>query len=106
MPFRTALFRDARRLALTTVLAAERATDLAHRFAVQQLSDKPQALEHSFHGIRTSPGKGKAVTHVSGTICHLCLGPLTATNPHVGYLVIGTVIARAPLKAVSEVARP
>src|SRR5207248_1386870 len=25
---------------------AERATDLAHRFAVQQLSDKPQALVH------------------------------------------------------------
>src|SRR5712671_2477354 len=33
--------------------------------------------EHSFHGIHTSPGKGKGVTHVSGTICHLCLGPLT-----------------------------
>src|SRR5882762_3742149 len=32
--------------------------------------------EHSFHGIDTSPGKGKGVTHVSGTICHLCLGPL------------------------------
>jgi hypothetical protein len=24
-----------------------------------------------------SPGKGKGVTHVSGTICHLSLGPLT-----------------------------
>src|SRR5882757_8310123 len=36
--------------------------------------------EHSFHGIDTSPGKGKGVTHVSGTICHLCLGPLTAAN--------------------------
>src|SRR6266403_539894 len=33
--------------------------------------------EHSFHGIDTSPGKGKGVTHVSGTICHLCLGPLS-----------------------------
>src|SRR5260370_27843042 len=32
--------------------------------------------EHSFHGIQASPGKGKGVTHVSGTICHLCLGPL------------------------------
>src|SRR5258706_5674599 len=36
--------------------------------------------EHSFHGIDTSPGKGKGVTHVSGTICHLCLGPLTFAN--------------------------
>jgi hypothetical protein len=35
--------------------------------------------EHSFHGIHASPGKGETVTHVSGTICHLCLGPLT---PH------------------------
>src|SRR5215469_13303898 len=59
---------------------AERATDLAHRFAVQQLSDKPQAFVH----YRTLlprhphlPRKGNGVTHVSGTICHLCLGPLT-----------------------------
>src|SRR5262249_37625281 len=44
------------------------------------LSDKPQALVH----YRTLlprhpylPRRGKAVTHVSGTICHLCLGPLT-----------------------------
>src|SRR5712671_8195126 len=36
--------------------------------------------EHSFHGIDTSPGKGKGVTHVSGTICHLCLGPLPGAN--------------------------
>src|SRR5260370_35676820 len=36
--------------------------------------------EHAFHGIQASPGKGKGVTHVSGTICHLCLGPLTAAN--------------------------
>src|SRR5262249_9031645 len=59
---------------------AECATDLAHRFAVQQLSDKPQALVH----YRTLlprhphlPQKGNGVTHVSGTICYLCLGPLT-----------------------------
>ena len=26
----------------------------------------------------SSPKKGKSVTHVSGTICHLCLGSLTA----------------------------
>src|SRR5205823_9418137 len=62
---------------------AERATDLAHRSAVQQPSDEPQALVHH----RTllprhprSPEKGKGVTHVSGTICHLCLGPLIVTR--------------------------
>ena len=32
--------------------------------------------EHSFHGIHTSPKRGKGVTHVFGTICHLGLGPL------------------------------
>src|SRR6516164_6553425 len=33
--------------------------------------------EHSSHGINTSrPKKAKGVTHVSGTICHLCLRPL------------------------------
>src|SRR5216683_769874 len=29
--------------------------------------------EHSFRGINTSRRKAKSVTHVSGTICHLCL---------------------------------
>src|SRR5271167_1824953 len=33
--------------------------------------------EHSFHGINTSRPKAKSVTHVSGTVCHLCLRPLT-----------------------------
>jgi hypothetical protein len=35
--------------------------------------------ELSFHGIHTSrlPQQTKSVTHVSGTKCHLCLGPLT-----------------------------
>src|SRR4030081_1253794 len=33
--------------------------------------------ELAFHGIHTSrPKKAKSVTHVSGTKCHLCLGPL------------------------------
>src|ERR1700736_2757739 len=32
--------------------------------------------EQSFHGINTSRPKAKSVTHVSGTICHLCLRPL------------------------------
>jgi hypothetical protein len=37
--------------------------------------------EHSFHGINTSrPKKAKSVTHVSGTICHLCLRPLTIVS--------------------------
>src|SRR5260370_36040130 len=43
--------------------------------------------EHSFHGIQASPGKGKGVTHVSGTICHLCLGPLTVSRP--GVMICG-----------------
>src|SRR5712675_2468969 len=41
--------------------------------------------ELAFHGIHTSrPQKAKSVTHVSGTECHLCLGPLTlvALNFH------------------------
>src|SRR3712207_6662705 len=35
--------------------------------------------EHSFHGIHTSRfwEKAEDVTHVSGTNCHPCLGPLT-----------------------------
>src|ERR1700760_2549675 len=33
--------------------------------------------ELAFHGIDTSRGtKAESVTHVSGTFCHLCLGPL------------------------------
>jgi len=37
--------------------------------------------EHSFHGINTSRPKAKSVTHVSGTICHLSLRPLTVVQP-------------------------
>src|SRR3984893_6270216 len=34
--------------------------------------------ELAFHGIYTSRRtKAESVTHVSGTFCHLCLGPLT-----------------------------
>jgi hypothetical protein len=38
--------------------------------------------ELSFHGIHTSclPEQTKSVTHVSGTKCHLCLGPFTKGN--------------------------
>src|SRR5579862_1243050 len=35
--------------------------------------------ELSFHGINTSRPKAKSVTHVSGTICHLCLRPYRGT---------------------------
>src|SRR5260370_39809773 len=39
--------------------------------------------ELSFHGIHTSRlKKAKSVTHVSGTKCHLCLGPLWRRNAH------------------------
>jgi len=34
--------------------------------------------EHSFHGIHFLPKKRKSVTYVSGTICYLCVGSLTA----------------------------
>src|SRR5215207_3210416 len=38
--------------------------------------------EHSFHGIHTSRfwEKAEGVTHVSGTNCHPCLGPLMPTK--------------------------
>src|SRR5713101_4229010 len=38
--------------------------------------------ELASHGIHTSrPQKAKSVTHVSGTKCHLCLGPLIPRAP-------------------------
>src|SRR5215204_2307651 len=38
--------------------------------------------EHSFHGIHTSRfwEKAEGVTHVSGTNCHPCLGPLKSVQ--------------------------
>jgi hypothetical protein len=36
--------------------------------------------ELSFHGIHTLRKKAESVTHVSGTNCHLCLGPLTGVS--------------------------
>jgi hypothetical protein len=37
--------------------------------------------ELAFHGIYTSRRtKAESVTHVSGTFCHLCLGPLKTSN--------------------------
>src|ERR1700675_4953467 len=36
--------------------------------------------EHSFQGIIPSPLRGESVTYVSGTMCYLCLRPLTPVN--------------------------
>ena len=47
---------------------AERATDLAHRFAVQQLSDKPQALVH----YRTLLPRHRHLP-LEGGKCYLCV---------------------------------
>jgi hypothetical protein len=35
--------------------------------------------EHSFQGISFLPNQGESVTHVSGTMCYLCLRPLKIT---------------------------
>ena len=48
----------------------------------RQLCDKPQALVHDRTLLPRHPHlplleNTRGVTHVSGTICHLCLGPLT-----------------------------
>src|SRR5215468_5545886 len=59
---------------------AEVPTHLGHRFAVQQAATnrrRSSITELSFHGIHTLRKKAESVTHVSGTECHLCLGPLT-----------------------------
>src|SRR5262245_1198912 len=59
-----------------------------HRFDIGSPSNRratkrrrSSITEHSFHGIHTSRlQKAKSVTHVSGTKCHLCLGPLTLSG--------------------------
>jgi hypothetical protein len=57
-----------------------------HGLPVQQAGDKAKALFH--HRTRfprhphLPPAKAKSVTHVSGTKCHLCLGPLTLSNAY------------------------
>jgi len=60
-----------------TVFAAGGLPDraLAARCGEEGRIQRSSITEHSFHGIHASPGKGKGVTHVSGTICHVCLGP-------------------------------
>ena len=40
---------------------------------------RSSTTEHSFHGNPHLPRKGNGVTHVSGTICHLCLTYLQLT---------------------------
>src|SRR6266478_632161 len=40
--------------------------------------------EHSFHGIPTSSQKGRSVTHVSGTMCYLCVGSLIPLSKRTG----------------------
>src|SRR5215471_19126175 len=37
--------------------------------------------EHSFQGITPSQKTGGSVTHVSGTMCYLCLRPLSPVRP-------------------------
>jgi hypothetical protein len=49
---------------------AELAAEIRHRLSLQKTGDEAQAL---FHASRL---KTKSVTHVSGTKCHLCRGPL------------------------------
>src|SRR5208337_4733528 len=60
--------------------------------------------EHSFHGIHSFlPKRGKSVTYVSGTICHLCVGSLTLIAKHLlspsvlQSLVLGAHCARMRL---------
>src|SRR6185369_15653569 len=46
--------------------------------------------ELAFHGIHTSRRtKAENVTHVSGTVCHLCLGPLTCHSFYWLFLIAG-----------------
>jgi hypothetical protein len=56
---------------------AELTARVRHRLALQKLGDKAQAFLHCRTlGINTPRKKPESVTHVSGTFCHLCLGPL------------------------------
>jgi hypothetical protein len=64
--------------------------------------------ELAFHGIHTSRlQKAKSVTHVSGTNCHLCLGPLKPAKRKYAdriNLPLGSVLAnRLPKKGTTSV---
>src|SRR5215472_12351864 len=50
--------------------------------------------ERSFHGIFTPSPEGESVTHVSGTMCYLCLRPLSKNGPLLGQRVVGRVAHR------------
>ena len=57
------------------------AAQCGHAFAVFEPNDKSYAFVHNrtfppWHFTRP-PYRGKSVTHVSGTICYLCLGSLS-----------------------------
>src|SRR3954469_23001232 len=54
---------------------AEGATEITHRLGATNRR-RSSMTEHSFQGINTSRHLAERVTHVSGTTCHLCLGPL------------------------------
>lgn len=58
---------------------AELAAQLRHRSALAQPGNESQALVRDRTlGIAASRRKAESVTHVSGTSCHLCVGPLNA----------------------------
>ena len=57
--------------------------------------------EHSFHGITSSPKKGKSVTYVSGTICYLCVGSLIPRF-HPLLSRAGVELKRSPIKRFAE----
>src|SRR5262245_40137950 len=63
---------------------------------------RSSTTEHSFQGIGTSRlplSQAESVTHVSGTICHLCLGSLKMTYQGVSF-------RRADLRNVSGTGTP
>src|ERR1700730_17697794 len=63
--------------------------------------------EHSFQGIIPSPLRGESVTYVSGTMCYLCLRPLTPGEKLIGgsldrYLVHVTQCALTALAGLDN----
>src|SRR6266498_2814884 len=59
--------------------------------------------ELAFHGIHTSrPQKAKSVTHVSGTECHPCLGPLSLSGPLLAVLLAACLCMLRQLRRQSS----